>query len=152
MEMRPTVVAFFFSDKRGIRKKTLVYHTAWMVSDLGIRVVTADLDPQANLSAAFLDEDRLEELWPEGDHPNTVYGCIQPLLRGIGDIADPHLEIVEDQLALLVGDLALSGFEDELSGEWPGCMDGKERSFCEILDLHYDVGDANGKNGLRRTL
>lgn len=129
--MSTTMIAFF-NNKGGVGKTSLVYHIAWMVADLGIRVVAADLDPQANLSAAFLDEDRLEELWPEGDHPNTVYGCIQPLLRGIGDIADPHLEIVEDQLALLVGDLALSGFEDELSGEWPGCMDGKERSFRVI--------------------
>jgi chromosome partitioning protein len=31
--------------------------------DLGLRVIAADLDPQANLTAAFLDEDRLEEIW-----------------------------------------------------------------------------------------
>jgi chromosome partitioning protein len=126
--MKTTMIAFF-NNKGGVGKTSLVYHIAWMVADLGIRVVAADLDPQANLSAAFLDEDRLEELWPNGNHPDTVFGCIQPLLRGIGDISDPHLECIEDQLALLVGDLSLSGFEDELSAQWPGCMDRKERSF-----------------------
>lgn len=126
--MSTTMIAFF-NNKGGVGKTSLVYHMAWMVADLGIRVVAADLDPQANLSAAFLDEDRLEELWPEGDHPNTVYGCVQPLLRGAGDIADPHLEYIEDQLALLVGDMSLLAFDDELSIQWPGCMDGKRYSF-----------------------
>jgi chromosome partitioning protein len=129
--MKPTRIAFF-NNKGGVGKTSLVYHIAWMYAEIGIRVVAADLDPQANLTAAFLDEDRLEALWPDGDHPETVFGCIQPLLRGIGDISDPHLEYVEDQLALLVGDLDLSGFEDELSGQWPKCIDGEERSFRVI--------------------
>lgn len=129
--MSTTMIAFF-NNKGGVGKTSLVYHMAWMLADLGIRVVAADLDPQANLSAAFLDEDRLEQLWPDGDHPNTVFGCIQPLLRGVGDIAAPHLENIEERLDLLIGDLSLSGFEDELSGQWPGCIDGKERSFRVI--------------------
>jgi len=103
-----------------------------MYSDLGIRVVAADLDPQANLTAAFLEEDRLEELWPDGDHPLSIFGSIQPLLRGIGDIADPHLENIEENLGILIGDLGLSGFEDELSSVWPDCMDRKERAFRVI--------------------
>jgi chromosome partitioning protein len=103
-----------------------------MYSDLGIRVVAADLDPQANLTAAFLEEDRLEELWPDSDHPLSIFGSIQPLLRGIGDIADPHLEYIEENLGILVGDLWLSGFEDELSSVWPDCMDRKERAFRVI--------------------
>lgn len=137
MVMSAPIIAFF-NHKGGVGKTSLVYHLAWMYADLGVRVVAADLDPQANLTAAFLDEDRLEELWPDGDHRNTVFGCVQPLLKGTGDIADPHLEYVGDQmtfldqLALLVGDLSLSGFEDELSAMWPVCLDGKERAFRVI--------------------
>ena len=116
----------------GVEKTSIVYHLAWMYSDLGIRVVAADLDPQANLTAAFLEEDRLEELWPDGDHPLSIFGSIQPLLRGIGDIADPHLENIEENLGILIGDLGLSGFEDELSSVWPDCMDRKERAFRVI--------------------
>lgn len=135
--MSATLIAFF-NNKGGVGKTSLVYHLAWMYADLGARVVAADLDPQANLTAAFLDEDRLEELWPGSDHRYTVFGCIQPLIKGIGDIADPHLEYVADeatvadQLALVVGDLALSGFEDELSAMWPVCLDGQERAFRVI--------------------
>jgi len=126
-----TTIAFF-NNKGGVGKTSLVYHLAWMYADLKVRVVAADLDPQANLTAAFLDEDRLEELWPEKNHPNTVFGCVQPLLKGVGDISKPHLEPIEDTLALLVGDLALSGFEDELNSQWPLCLDRKERAFRVI--------------------
>jgi len=117
------VTAAFFNNKGGVGKTSLVYHLAWMYARLGVRVVAADLDPQANLTAAFLDEDRLEELWPDGDHPQTVYGAVQPLVERTGDIAEPHVEEIESNLGLLVGDMLLSGFEDLLSQEWPKAMD-----------------------------
>jgi cellulose biosynthesis protein BcsQ len=122
-------VVAFFNDTGGVGKTTLVYHLAWMYADLGARVLAADLDPQANLTSAFMDEDQLQELWPEGSHTRTVYGCVEPLLRGVGDIAQAHVDWVGDRLGLIAGDLALSGFEDELSSQWPGCMDRKERAF-----------------------
>lgn len=122
-------VIAFFNNKGGVGKTSLVYHLAWMYSDLGMRVLAADLDPQANLSAAFLEEDRLEQLWPDGDHPQTIFGCVQPLLRGVGDVSDAHVEQVDSKLGLLVGDLALSRFEDQLSEVWPKCNDRDERAF-----------------------
>ena len=123
-------VIAFFNNKGGVGKTSLVYHLACMYADLGQRILGADLDPQANLSAAFLDEDRLDELWPEGGHPQTVYGAIDPLLRGIGDVVrEPYLERLRDRLYLLVGDLGLGRFEDELSQQWPRCLDRQERAF-----------------------
>ena len=50
----------FFNNKGGVGKTTLVYHIAWMMKELGEKVLAADLDPQANLSSMFLDEERLE--------------------------------------------------------------------------------------------
>ncbi|MBZ8182056.1 ParA family protein [Oscillatoria salina] len=140
--MSTTVIAFF-NNKGGVGKTSLVYHLAWMYKDLGLRVVTADLDPQANLTAAFLDEDRVEEIWLGNGSSKTVFDCIQPLLKGTGDVSKPHLEYVEEEgqlslftaeLALLVGDLYLSGFEDELSAQWPICLGGggQERAFRVI--------------------
>jgi len=123
-------VLTFFNNMGGVGKTSLVYHLAHMYADLGRRLLAADLDPQANLTAAFLGEDRLEELWPEGAHRQTVFGCIEPLLRGIGDIErEPHLEPIDRGLSLIVGDLALARFEDELSAQWPLCVDGRERAF-----------------------
>ena len=50
----------FFNNKGGVGKTSLVYHLAWMYADLGLSVVAADLDPQANLTSMFLDDDRLD--------------------------------------------------------------------------------------------
>lgn len=135
-----TPVIAFFNNKGGVGKTTLVYNLAWMYSDVGLRVVAADLDPQANLSSAFLPVERLEYLWPAGEHPATIFGSIQPLVKGTGDIADPHLEYIvpdqlylfesdDDHIALLVGDLSLSRFEDHLAEAWPKCLDEDERAF-----------------------
>jgi chromosome partitioning protein len=126
-------VVAFFNNKGRVGKTSLVYHLAWMYADLGRRVLAADLDPQANLTAAFLDEDRLEELWADsGVERLTLYDAIAPLLRGVGDVAEPHCEEISDRLSLLVGNLALARFEDELSQQWPLCLDGKERAFRVI--------------------
>src|SRR5271157_4470199 len=130
--MNAPVVAFF-NNKGGVGKTSLVFHLAWMYADLGLKVLAADLDPQANLTAAFLEDDRLEEFWPDGEHSKTVYGSIEPLLRGIGDIVEkPYAERIDERIHLLLGDLALSRFEDELSQQWPQCLDRKERAFRVI--------------------
>lgn len=122
-------VVAFFNNKGGVGKTLLVYHLSWMLSDLGRTVLVADLDPQANLTAAFLDEEELEPLW-DGRSGSTVYGAIEPLLRGVGDVAGTTpLVPVSEKLHLLPGDLALARFEDELSEQWPHCLDGKERGF-----------------------
>jgi len=133
--MSVTVIAFF-NNKGGVGKTSLVYHIACMFADRGLRVLAVDLDPQANLSAAFLDEERLEALWPENDEgPLTVYGAVRPLVRGIGDVSQPPLEPIAldltlgDRLALVPGDMQLSGFEDELSQVWPKCLGKDERAF-----------------------
>jgi len=129
-------VIAFFNNKVGVGKTSLVYHLAWMYAEVGLKTLAIDLDPQANLSAMFLDEDRLEALWPDGEHPLTVAGAIRPIQRGLGDIADPHIETIEDNILLVVGDLALSRFEDRLSETWPKCLDGDEASFRAMSAFH----------------
>ena len=108
-------VIAFFNNKGGVGKTSMVYHLSWMFADRGLRVIAADLDPQGNLTAAFLDEDRLEQVMPYNDHSFTVYGAVQPLKRGTGDIADPHVEMVTNRLGLVLGDRARATFEDQLS-------------------------------------
>lgn len=109
-----------FNNKGGVGKTSLVYHLSWMLAEMGKRILTCDLDPQANLTAAFLSDDELDDLWIEGDpeSPDTIYRAIQPLTK-VGDLQDPKLCSISPNLALIPGDLALSGFEDQLSGDWP---------------------------------
>jgi len=119
----------FFNNKGGVGKTSLVYHLAWMYADLGLSVIAADLDPQANLTSMFIDEDQLATLWPDRSHTKTIFGAIQPLLEGTGDISSPYVEHVANKIGLLVGDLALSTSEDELTSQWPDCLDRKPRAF-----------------------
>lgn len=130
-----TTIAFF-NNKGGVGKTSMVYHLAWMYADQGIAVLAADLDPQANLTSMFLDENRMETLWPEHNHASTVFGAMQPLLEGTGDLKNPHIEDIADNLGLLVGDLALSASEDELNSQWPDCLDRKKRAF-RVLSVFW---------------
>ncbi len=115
-------VLTFFNNKGGVGKTTLAYHLTWMFGEMGLRVLAVDLDPQANLTSAFLDEDRLEDIWEDSlGQPNTIFRCIQPLLE-VGDIREAERVRINRNVSLIPGDLALSSFEDELSNQWPASM------------------------------
>ena len=139
-----TTIAFF-NNKGGVGKTTLVYHLAWMYAELGFSVVAADLDPQANLSAVFLSEKRLERLWPDDGHPDSILGAVSPILRGLGDIREPHVEQIGANLGLVVGDLGLSSFEAKLSAAWPDCLGRDESAFRTESAFHRTILDAARK-------
>ncbi len=129
--MTAPIVAFF-NNKGGVGKTSLVYHLAWMYADTGKRIIAVDLDPQSNLTSFFLTDEQIEQTWKDKNSPNTIFRCIQPLIKGIGDILEPDLievEIESVSLVLLAGDLTLSEFEDDLATVWPECADGRERAF-----------------------
>lgn len=108
----------FFNNKGGVGKTSLVYHLAYMLAKLEATVLVVDLDPQANLTASFLDEDTIADLWDGGRGGTTVYKCVEPL-SGVGDIAEPEVQKIRENLFLLPGDISLSRFEDMLSDAWP---------------------------------
>jgi chromosome partitioning protein len=117
-------VLTFFNNKGGVGKTSLVYHLSWIFSEMGKKVVAIDLDPQANLTSAFLPEDKLEELWDADlilPKASTVYQCVRPLME-VGDIQEPITQRIRSSLHLVPGDLALAGFEDFLSQEWPNSL------------------------------
>jgi ATPases involved in chromosome partitioning len=110
----------FFNNKGGVGKTTTVYHVAWMLSELGIKTIAVDLDPQSNLTSMFLTEDRLEEIY-ENNSPDTILDSITPIVNG--DPAIPvYIEKINDNLGVILGNLALSTFEDRLSDAWLKCL------------------------------
>jgi chromosome partitioning protein len=137
-------VLTFFNNKGGVGKTSLVFHLAWMLSSMGRRVLAMDLDPQANLTSAFLDEDQLERLWSPVDDGSTVgstiFNCLRPLTK-VGDILTPVPVRIDPSLHLVPGDLALAGFEDSLSPEWAKAMGSSDlyRPF-RLLTAFWQVG------------
>ena len=147
--MTPPVLTFF-NNKGGVGKTSLIYHLAWMFSSLGKRVVVVDLDAQANLTAAFLEDDEIEALWAERVQGATIYQCVRPL-TGVEDIASPVLRKVSNRLYLLPGDVSLSSFEDALSNEWPKSLEEKNlyrpmrilTAFWQVMQMAADETEAD---------
>jgi chromosome partitioning protein len=132
----------FFNSKGGVGTTALVYHLAFMIADRGQTVLAVDLDPQANLTRLFLEDERLEDFWPSGEHSKTIFGALRPIVRGIGDVQTPHIEKINLRLGLVVGDLALSTFEDKLSDSWPRCHNRDESAFRTTTAFYRGVRQA----------
>ncbi|TQM81429.1 cellulose biosynthesis protein BcsQ [Saccharothrix saharensis] len=136
-----------FNNKGGVGKTTLTYHLAHMYQRLGVRVLAVDLDPQANLTSAFLNEDDLATLWGEPESPawqqhrpplfdvvsnkvtehvGTVAQSVHPIMEGLGDVTHFAPVKVAPGLSLVPGDLELSAFEEKLSDAWPRSFPGND--------------------------
>ncbi|MEW5767681.1 MAG: AAA family ATPase [bacterium] len=134
----------FFNNKGGVGKTTLVYHLANMLSRLEYAALAVDLDPQANLTSAFFEESRLEELW-EDNSKKTVLACVQPILDGTGDIQSPYLHQIADYLWLIAGDLGLSRFEDKLSDSWPRGYNDDKAALRATTAFHRLIANGTAK-------
>lgn len=121
-----------FNNKGGVGKTTLAFHLTWMLRHLGESVLAVDLDPQANLTAAFLPDEEVELLWDESP-ASTVYGAVEPLLERLGDLREPKVCVLADRLALVAGDLALARFEERLAETWPRCLDDNPSSAADAF-------------------
>ena len=131
----------FFNNKGGVGKTTLVYHLAYMLAEQGYKVLAADLDPQSNLTAMFLEE-KLEELWMNNDTDRTILSAIKPRIKGIGDIKPIAAEKINANLSLVIGDLGLSSFEDQLSDAWIKSSDGDESAFRTVSSFYRIIQKA----------
>lgn len=143
----PVPILTFFNNKSGAGKTSLVYHLSWMISDIDYQVLACDLDPQANLTRMFINEEHLEILWTDDGPRKTIYNALQPLLDGTGDIEQPYLERIAPKLSLIVGDLSLSATEDAFSIQWQGCLDRRPRAFRIISALWRILQTAANDSG-----
>lgn len=117
-------VLTFFNNKGGVGKTSLIYHLSWMFAELGKTVVVADLDPQANLTAAFLSDEKLDTLWNAlqvKGQAFTIYQSVKPLIDNKNTIELTPQEITEN-LFLIPSDIVLSKYEDTLSEVWASSL------------------------------
>jgi len=125
-----------FNNRSGVGKTTLTFNIAHMAARSGLQTVVLDVDPQSDISSIFLGEEKLAGIWEQEERVpgGTVAGCVDPVRRGTGDVLDPSLIQVADDLWLLPGHLSLSRFEQTLAEEWPGSSS-KERALDVTASL-----------------
>ena len=141
-------VVTFFNNKGGVGKTSLAYHLACMLaqSKFDQQVLVCDLDPQANLTASFLDEDKLESLWGKESGNKTIYQCVKPLAETSG-IQSPEVFNISDTLGLIPGDLALESFDDLLTDAWPRALDNKNlHRYFSILTAFWQIIQQGAKS------
>jgi cellulose biosynthesis protein BcsQ len=136
----------FFNHKGGVGKTTMLFNAAVEMGRLGKRVLMVDLDAQANLSAISLSDLKLEQLYSPGADGMTVAHGFHPLVSGAGDVDPPEaVEIRDDRVWLVPGDIALSDFESILPNAWTEALAGNQRGF-RVTSAPYrmiqDLGDA----------
>lgn len=133
-------VITFFNNKGGVGKTTMVYHISWMLSEMGYKVISVDLDPQSNLTSMFLPIERLEEIF-ENESNSTVLGSVVPVIESEG-YQNVHVEEINENIGLIIGNLALSAYEDKLSDAWLKCLNGDIYAFKVISIFDTLIKDA----------
>jgi cellulose biosynthesis protein BcsQ len=98
-----------------------------MLAEQDVNVLAVDLDPQCNLTAAFLREDELETLMERAED---------------GSVSEPRQ--IGEGLHLLPGDLRLSRYEDALSDAWQRCRAGDRRALG-VTSAFYQTMQASGR-------
>jgi len=106
-------VVGFFSARSGVGATSLVYHVGHMLSELGVRAMMVDCDPQADLSVACVAASVLVDLWEGPARGTTIAGLIESLVTDTRTTGTPAFPLSGD-LGLIVGDPRLVVLEGSL--------------------------------------
>lgn len=133
-----------FNHKGGVGKTTLAVNIAGGLVDQGKRVLIVDADPQCNISSFFLDENSLDEILGESaekEEGRTIWSAVKPVVNGTGDVADVPIYRVanHERLWIMVGDVLLSTYEEELPAAWIDSFARKQRGYAVVGALHRAV-------------
>lgn len=133
-----------FNHKGGVGKTTLTVNIAAGLRDLGHRVLLVDADPQCNLSSFFLQESELDRILGESDESEaggTIWSAVKPVVEGTGDVAEvPAYRVAgDDGLLLVLGDVLLSSYEEELPSAWTDSFARKQRGYAVMGAMHRAV-------------
>lgn len=110
-----------FNHKGGVSKTTMTFHLAWMLAELGKRVMVVDCDPQCNLTGIFLGnmdtvDYPFESKSPQ--KPRNIRDAVRPAFES-RPYAITATELYEARLQpglfLLPGHVGLSEYESQLA-------------------------------------
>ncbi|MHC8470554.1 ParA family protein [Plesiomonas shigelloides] len=148
-----------FNNKGGVGKSTLTYHMGAALSELGVKTLLVDLDPQSNLTLYGLSEEQLESIWATEDafiddfsaakksmpqdefdafnkQPHSIHYILKTVEDGLSDeecLPSP-LEL-SPNLALIPGRLTLHMFENKISKQWSEAFLGEPQAIRTVTAI-----------------
>ncbi len=152
-----------FNHKGGVGKTTLTMNVASVLANKGKRVLLVDTDPQCNLTSYFIADDVLDDLLDKSDTKagQTIWSAVQPIADAMGGIKKVNaVELVDNQLYLIPGDVRLSEFEVNLAEFWAQCLQRRISGFrgttaisdlvslvCQELQIDFVLYDSGPNIG-----
>jgi chromosome partitioning protein len=110
-------VLTFLNFGRDAGTSSLTYQLLWMFVERGLRVLAVDLDPQANLTTSFVDEETLDRIWNGGEGIGTILDSVRPAFD-TADFAPVAFRELDPRLALVPGHPGLAALEGPFSTAW----------------------------------
>jgi cellulose biosynthesis protein BcsQ len=155
-----------FNNKGGVGKSTLGYHLGFALSELGIKTLMIDLDPQCNLTICGIETEFLHKIWQEEDdyiddfekaykekkdilkNPRSIHFLLKPTEDGISDFETlPPTVNLSDKLDLIPGRLSIHKYENKIAERWSGAYQGDNlairtitriREICHLYTEKYN--------------
>lgn len=146
-----------FNNKGGVGKSTLGFHLGYALSEMGIKTLMVDLDPQCNLTICGIDTEILHEIWRQEDDfiddfesafkleqdilksPRSIHFLLKPTEDGLSDFdVLPPTVPLNEKLDLIPGRLSIHKFENKLAERWSGAYQGDNlaiRTITKIREL-----------------
>jgi cellulose biosynthesis protein BcsQ len=159
-----------FNNKGGVGKSTLSFHLAHALSEIGIKTLMVDLDPQSNLTLQCIESESLEKMWIEEeayiedyksalddsgtsfDHflqsPRSIHCLLKPIEDGlyesfmVGEIFQ-----LNNNLGLIPGRLSLHTYEDKIAKSWSEAFMGDPQAIRLITSIRNLCIEASRKFG-----
>lgn len=151
----------FFNNKGGVGKTTLLCNVAsYLATEMALRVLVVDSDPQCNATQLIIGEDKVQSLYKlsEGSRPllkgsfDTIFDVLRPITIGDSSIGIPR-KIIKSRdnrfsVDLLPGHPQLALLEDRLSQAWlqlsGGDVGGARQTnwntqLCSAVAKEYDL-------------
>lgn len=160
-----------FNNKGGVGKTTLTFHLAHALSEMGVRTLLIDLDPQCNLTILSMDEEELHAIWETEDKfiddfaaasqalssgdlhtinstTRSIHYILKPTEDGVSDqsILSPPKKLANN-LDLIPGRLTLHMYEDRIANRFPQAYQGDPlaiRTLTRFKDIAQDYAKQYG--------
>lgn len=163
-------VVSIFNNKGGVGKSTLSFHLAHALSEMGVKTLMIDLDPQSNLTLQCISPEELERMWVDEapfiddfqsalkesgvdfneflKTPRSIHCLLKPIEDGVFESFNVgSIYHVNDNLGLIPGRLSLHSFEDKISKLWSDAFLGEPQALRTITSIRSICLEACEKFG-----